>query len=133
MKCLLIFLVPSQSSSTPFYPQNVANQGAPPNSFSFRCLHLWTCSWAHQRAWGCIIYTTPHTNISNEKKNDNFDGIIDDQQEWGKIGTTTQFLNIITIANDVGIKVDVWLPIIAKFEILCGYPWVLLPHNIQVQ
>ncbi len=24
------------------------------NSFSFQCFHLWTCSWIHQRVWGCI-------------------------------------------------------------------------------
>ncbi len=68
------------------------------------------------------IYTTPPTNISNEKNNDSLDGIVDDQQEWGKIGITTQFLNIIAIVDDVGIRVDVLLPIITKFEILCGYP-----------
>jgi hypothetical protein len=68
------------------------------------------------------IYTTPPTNISNEKNNDSLDGIVDDQQEWGKIGITTQFLNIIAIVDDVGIRFDVLLPIITKFEILCGYP-----------
>jgi len=25
-----------------------------PNSFSFCCLHLWTCNWVHQGAWGCV-------------------------------------------------------------------------------
>jgi hypothetical protein len=38
----------------PLYPRNVASQGAHPNSFSFRCLHLWTHSWVHQGAWGCV-------------------------------------------------------------------------------
>ncbi len=68
------------------------------------------------------IYTTPPSNISNEKNNDNLDGIVDDQQEWGKTGATTQFLNIVAIIDDLGIRVDVCLPIIANFEILCGYP-----------
>jgi hypothetical protein len=27
---------------------------APPNSFSFHCLHLWTWSWIHEGAWGCV-------------------------------------------------------------------------------
>ncbi len=53
------------------------------------------------------IYTTPPSNISNEKNNDNLDGIVDDQQEWGKTIATTQFLNIVTIIDDVGIRVDV--------------------------
>jgi hypothetical protein len=26
------------------YPRSAANQGVHPNSFSFRCLHRWTCS-----------------------------------------------------------------------------------------
>ncbi len=53
------------------------------------------------------IYTTPPTNISNEKNNDSLDGVVDDQQEWGEIGATTQFLNIISIVDGVGISVDV--------------------------
>jgi hypothetical protein len=31
---------PTQSSSTPIFPQNAVRQGAHPNSFSFNCLHL---------------------------------------------------------------------------------------------
>ncbi len=31
------------------------------------------------------IYTTSPTNISNEKNNDNLDGIVDGQQELGKL------------------------------------------------
>jgi hypothetical protein len=38
--CLSFFLVPSQSSSTPLYPQSVASQGACPNSLCFRCFHI---------------------------------------------------------------------------------------------
>jgi hypothetical protein len=38
----------------PLYPRSVANQGMCPNSFSFYCLHLWTRSSIHQKAWGCI-------------------------------------------------------------------------------
>jgi hypothetical protein len=32
--CLSFFLISSRSSSTPFYPQNVASQGACPNYYS---------------------------------------------------------------------------------------------------
>jgi hypothetical protein len=35
-KWLSIFLVPSRSSNTPFYPQSVVNQGAHPSSLLFR-------------------------------------------------------------------------------------------------
>jgi hypothetical protein len=52
--CLWIFLVPSCSSNMPFYPQSAASQGTHPNSFSFRCLNLWTRNWIHQGAWGCV-------------------------------------------------------------------------------
>ncbi len=57
LNCLSIFLVPSHSSSMPFYPWSVASQGAHPNSFSFHYFHLWTPSWIHQRAWGCVNST----------------------------------------------------------------------------
>jgi hypothetical protein len=43
--CLWFFLVPSWSSSMPFYPRSATSQGSHPNSFSFHCLHLWTRSW----------------------------------------------------------------------------------------
>jgi hypothetical protein len=39
-KCLSFFLIPSQSSSTPLYPQSTANQGMCPNSLPFRCFHF---------------------------------------------------------------------------------------------
>jgi len=52
---LSLLLVPSRNSNTPLYPQNVMSQGACPNFFSFCCFHLWTHSWIHQGAWGCII------------------------------------------------------------------------------
>jgi hypothetical protein len=48
------FLVPFGNSSTPLYPRSVTNQRTCPNSFSFHCLRLWTCSWVHQGAWGCV-------------------------------------------------------------------------------
>jgi hypothetical protein len=35
IKCLLFFLVPSRSSSMPFYPQSATRQGACPNSLLF--------------------------------------------------------------------------------------------------
>jgi hypothetical protein len=35
--CLSLFLVPSQSSSMPLYPQSVASQGVCPDSLFFRC------------------------------------------------------------------------------------------------
>jgi hypothetical protein len=54
VNCLPIFLVPSRSFSTPLYPWNVVSQGACPNSFSFRCFHLWTHNWIHPETWGCI-------------------------------------------------------------------------------
>ncbi len=38
--CLSIFLVPSQNSNTPFYPQNATNHGTCPRSLLFRCFHL---------------------------------------------------------------------------------------------
>jgi len=38
--CLLLFLVPSRSSSTPLYPQRVASQGACPNSLLFHYFHF---------------------------------------------------------------------------------------------
>jgi hypothetical protein len=38
MTRLSIFLIPPQSSSMPFYPQSVTNQGMRPNSFSFHYL-----------------------------------------------------------------------------------------------
>ncbi len=38
--CLSFFLVPSRSSSTPLYPQNVASQKTCPNSFLFHYFHL---------------------------------------------------------------------------------------------
>jgi hypothetical protein len=38
----------------PMYPQSVANQGAHPNSLSFRSFHIWTHSWVYQGAWGCV-------------------------------------------------------------------------------
>jgi hypothetical protein len=50
------------------------------------------------------IYTTPPTNISNEKINDSHDGVVYDQLEWGETGAITQFLNIVAIVDDVGIK-----------------------------
>jgi len=34
------FLVPSQNSNTPLYPQSAASQGACPNSLLFRCFHF---------------------------------------------------------------------------------------------
>jgi hypothetical protein len=37
---LSIFLVPSQSSSTPLYPLSAASQRACPNSLFFCCFHL---------------------------------------------------------------------------------------------
>jgi hypothetical protein len=40
ISCLSIFLVPSWSSSTPLYPQNVASQGACFDSLLFRCFHF---------------------------------------------------------------------------------------------
>jgi hypothetical protein len=56
INCLSFFLIPSWSCSTPLYPQSAASQGVCLDSFSFRCLHLWTQSWVHQGTWGCIIY-----------------------------------------------------------------------------
>ncbi len=38
--CLSFFLVPSQSSSIPLYPQSVASQGMCPNSLLFRCFQF---------------------------------------------------------------------------------------------
>jgi hypothetical protein len=35
-----------------------------PNSFSFHCLHLWTCNWTHQGAWGCIMLYNSTQHIS---------------------------------------------------------------------
>jgi len=35
IKCLLIFLVPSQSSSMPLYPESVVNQGTCPQLFHY--------------------------------------------------------------------------------------------------
>jgi hypothetical protein len=37
------------------YPQSAARQGVLPNSFSFRCFHLWIRNWVHQGSWGCVI------------------------------------------------------------------------------
>jgi hypothetical protein len=34
------------------YPQSVASQETYPNLLSFRCFHLWTCSWVYQRVLG---------------------------------------------------------------------------------
>ncbi len=38
--CLSLFLVSSQSSNTPFYPQSAASEGVCPNSLLFRYFHL---------------------------------------------------------------------------------------------
>jgi hypothetical protein len=38
--CLSFFLVPSWNSSTPFYPQSAANQGACPDSLLFHCFQF---------------------------------------------------------------------------------------------
>ncbi len=35
-------------------PPKCCELGSAPNSFSFHCLHLWTCSLVHQGAWGCV-------------------------------------------------------------------------------
>jgi hypothetical protein len=40
IKCLSFFLVPSWSSSTPFYPQSVVSQGACLDSLPFRRFHF---------------------------------------------------------------------------------------------
>jgi len=45
---------PSWSSSTPLYPRSVVNEGTHPNSISFHYIHLYTYSWVHQGAWGCV-------------------------------------------------------------------------------
>jgi hypothetical protein len=43
----------------PLYPQSVASQGACPNSFSFHCLHLWTCGESIKELGGVsfIVHT----------------------------------------------------------------------------
>ncbi len=38
-------------------PSKCCEPGSVPNSFSFRCLYFWICSWVHQGAWGCVIYS----------------------------------------------------------------------------
>jgi hypothetical protein len=69
LNCLSIFLVLSQSSNMPFYPRSAASQKMNPNSFSFHCFHLWTQSWVHQRAWGCITNLECHiTNWCDQGK-----------------------------------------------------------------
>ncbi len=40
IQCLSFFLVPSRSSNTPLYPQNVANQGMRPDSLLFHYFHF---------------------------------------------------------------------------------------------
>jgi hypothetical protein len=50
LNCLSIFLVPSLSSNMPLYPPKCHEPRSASNSFSFWCLHLWTCNWVHQRA-----------------------------------------------------------------------------------
>ncbi len=35
-------------------PWSVVNQGARSNSLSLCCFHLWTRSWVHWKAWGCV-------------------------------------------------------------------------------
>ncbi len=40
VSCLLIFLVPSRSSSTPLYPQSAMSQGTCPSSLFFYCFHF---------------------------------------------------------------------------------------------
>jgi hypothetical protein len=54
ISCLSFFLVPSRSSSTPLYPQNVMSQKM---CFRFVALSLFSFQihiWVYQRAWGRI-------------------------------------------------------------------------------
>lgn len=52
-----------------------------------------------------ITYTQHHLpTFQMKKKNDSLDGVVDDQQEWGETRAITQFLNIVAIVDDVGIK-----------------------------
>ncbi len=58
IKCLSIFLVPSRSSSTPFYPQSVASQRACPNSLFFRCFHF-KLTFESIKELGGVLQTLP--------------------------------------------------------------------------
>jgi hypothetical protein len=55
-KCLSFFLVPSWSSSTPFYPpQSAANQGVCPNFWLFHCFHFKLTFWIYLEFWERVI------------------------------------------------------------------------------
>jgi len=64
LNCLLILLVPFWSSSTPFYLE-VMRAKERTSTPSTSNVHLWTRSWIHQGAWGCIMF---HLKISHRKQ-----------------------------------------------------------------
>jgi hypothetical protein len=69
IECLSFFLVPSQSSSTPLYPQSVASQGVCPQLLVLLLFSLQTHIWVYQRAWEHIMWT--HIGIKSTPWNHN--------------------------------------------------------------
>jgi hypothetical protein len=80
LKCLSIFLVPFQNSSTPLYPRSVASQGTCPTSYSFVIfildshLSLWRRLGVHQRWFNIGKSYTPYKFIQDFLNDSNRDG-----------------------------------------------------------
>jgi hypothetical protein len=57
IKCLSFFLVPSQSSSTPLYPQSVASQGVCPQVLAIPLFSFHIYIWIYQGTWEHVTCT----------------------------------------------------------------------------
>jgi len=53
---LSLFLVPSWSSNTPFYPSKCCEPGSVPQLLTLPLFSVWTHIWIHQGAWGCVKF-----------------------------------------------------------------------------
>jgi hypothetical protein len=81
---------PFWSSSTPLYPQSATSQGVCPNSFSFCYFHLWTHSWTHQGAWGCVILNDLYE----------FEGLAILQIGWKTLNCAINFLLYVIVCSN---------------------------------